>query len=140
MRNTRFATNVKIVPAVVPYAGGAGSMTAVVVDGSGGYDRVCFILYTGAATATGTLTWKIQSSATSGGSYADGTSATFTSLDDTGGSKVYLCDIAVDPAKQFMKVVGATATAAIANASLAVLYRGDTFPVDTSYATQLVTV
>jgi hypothetical protein len=137
MRNTQMATSEKFVAAVVPYAGGAGAMTAIAVDGTG-FGRVSFIFYTGTATATGTATWKIQSSATSGGSYADVTSATFTALDDTGGSKVYICDIAVDPAKPFMKVSGATATAAIANCTLARLYRPVPYPVATTYATQYV--
>ena len=140
MRNTRLLTSVKIVPAVDPYDGAAGAMTAVEVDGRGGFDRVLFVLYTGDATATGTAAWKVQAAATSGGSLSDVTSAAFTSLDDTGGNQIYVCDMPISAAKPFMKITGATATAAIANASIAILYRGDSLPIDTSYATQAVIV
>ncbi len=58
MRNTRLSDKIKIVNAVVPSAGGAGAMTAIAVDGTG-YDRVMFVLSTGAATAGGSGTFKI---------------------------------------------------------------------------------
>ena len=128
----------KVVAAVVPTAGAVASMTATVVDGTG-YARVMFIDLTGAAAAGATRTFKIQSSATSGGSYADVTSAALTGQTAAANaSKVHVLDMPVDPAKPFMKVVGAVGTDTFANATCAVLYNGTYFPVATSYATELV--
>ena len=125
MRNTRLSDKIKIVNAVIPTVGSAGAMTATVVDGTG-YDRCMFVLTTGAATTGATGTFKIQSSATSGGSYADVTSAALTNLADTDGSKQFVIDMPVNPAKLFMKVVGTTVTQPIANSTIAILYRGKT--------------
>lgn len=140
MRNTQLVDKVKVVNAVVPTAGSIGAATATVVDGSAGYDRVMFILSTGAAGTGATMSYKIQSSATSGGTYADVTSAALTALDDTGGSKQYIIDMPVSAAKPYFKVVSTIGTGTFANSSIAVLYRGDSYPVATSYATQLVTL
>ena len=133
MRNTRLSDKIKIVNAVVPSAGAAGAMTAIVVDGTG-YDRCMFVLTTGAATAGGSGTFKIQSSATSGGSYADVSGAALANLADTDGSKQFVVDMPVNSAKAFMKVVGTTVTQPIANSTIAILYRGLAYPVDTAYA------
>lgn len=140
MRNTQLADKVKIVNAVIPTAGAIGASTATVVDGSAGYDRVMFVLSTGAAAATSTMSYKIQSSATSGGSYADVSGAALSALDDTGGSKQYVIDMPVSTAKPFFKVVAAVGTATMANSTIAILYRGDNYPVSTAYATQIVTL
>ena len=139
MRNTRLSDKIKIVNAVVPTVGSAGAMTATVVDGTG-YDRCMFVLTTGAATAGATGTFKIQSSATSGGSYADVSGAALTNLADTDGSKQFVVDMPVDPAKLFMKVVGTTVTQPIANSTIAILYRGLAYPVATSYAGEAVVI
>lgn len=139
MRNTRLSDKIKIVNAVVPTVGSAGAMTATVVDGTG-YDRCMFVLTTGAATAGATGTFKIQSSATSGGSYADVSGAALTNLADTDGSKQFVVDMPVDPAKLFMKVVGTTVTQPIANSTIAILYRGLAYPVDTAYAGEAVVI
>ena len=140
MRNTQLGDKVKIVNAVIPTVGAIGASTATVVDGSAGYDRVMFVLSTGAATATATMSYKIQSSATSGGSYTDVSGAALTALDDTGGSKQYIIDMPVASAKPFFFFFSAVGTAAFANSSIAILYRVDSYPVATSYATQLVTL
>jgi hypothetical protein len=139
MRNTRLSDKIKIVNAVVPTVGSAGAMTATVVDGTG-YDRCMFVLTTGAATAGATGTFKIQSSATSGGSYADVSGAALTNLADTDGSKQFVVDMPVNSAKAFMKVVGTTVTQPIANSTIAILYRGKTYPVATSYAGEAVVI
>ena len=139
MRNTRLSDKIKIVNAVVPSAGAAGAMTAIVVDGTG-YDRCMFVLTTGAATAGGSGTFKIQSSATSGGSYADVSGAALTNLADTDGSKQFVVDMPVNSAKAFMKVVGTTVTQPIANSTIAILYRGLAYPVDTAYAGEAVVI
>ena len=137
MRNTQLVDKFKIVNAVVPSAGSAGAMTAVAVDGTG-YDRVLFVLSTGAATAGATGTFKITSSATTGGSYTDVSSAALTNLADTDGSKNFVIDMPIASAKPFFKVAGTTVTQPIANSTIAILYRGSKYPVDTSYAAQVV--
>ena len=139
MRNTQLADKIKIVNAVVPSAGGAGAMTAIAVDGTG-YDRVMFVLSTGAATAGGSGTFKITSSATTGGAYADVASAALANLADTDGSKQFIIDMPVSKTKAFFKVAGTTVAQAIANSTIAILYRGVNYPVSTAYAAQIVTL
>jgi len=128
---------IKIVNAVVPSAGTAGAMTAVAVDGTG-YDRVMFVLTTGAATAGSSGTFKITSSATTGGSYADVSGAALTDLTDADGSKHFVVDMPVAKAKAFFKVAGTTVTQPIANSTIAILYRGSNYPVATTYAAEAV--
>ena len=139
MRNTQLADKIKIVNAVVPSAGGAGAMTAIAVDGTG-YDRVMFVLSTGAATAGGSGTFKITSSATTGGAYAGVASAALANLADTDGSKQFIIDMPVSKTKAFFKVAGTTVAQAIANSTIAILYRGVNYPVSTAYAAQIVTL
>jgi hypothetical protein len=140
MRNTQLATQIKRVNAIVPSAGAVSTLTAIVVDGTG-YGRVAWGLSTGAAAGGATLSFKIQSSATSGGSYADVTSATLTGLvAASDGSKQYILDMAIDPLKPFMKVVAVVGAATFACSVIADLYRGLSYPVDTAYATQYVVI
>lgn len=139
MRNTRLSDKIKIVNAVVPSAGAAGTMTAIAVDGTG-YDRVMFILTTGAATTGATGTFKITSSAATGGTYTDVSGAALTNLADTDGSKQFVVDMPVAAAKPFFKVAGTTVTQPIANSTIAILYRGKTYPVATSYAGEAVVI
>ena len=140
MRNTQESTQIKVVNAVIPTAGAAAAMTATVVNTTG-YGRVMFILSTGAAAAGATIDFKIQSSATSGGSYADVTSAVLTQiLAASGASKQFVIDMPVQTDKNFLKVVGTVGTDTFANSTIAVLYRGISYPVSTAYATEIVTL
>jgi hypothetical protein len=140
MRNMRMSTNFKVVPACVPSAGAVAAMTAVEVAGAG-YDRAMFILSTGAVAATGVLNMKIQNSATSGGALADISGAAIAEISTaTAGSKIYIIDVPVSTTRTFMKIVGAVTTDTAANGVVCILYRGVNYPVDTAYATQLVTV
>lgn len=137
MRNTQIADKVSIVMAVIPTVGTPGTMASTAVDGTAA-GRCSFLLTTGAASATGTLDMKIQSSATSGGSYADVTSAAIVQIVAAScANKQYMIDIAVDSAKPFMKAVVVTGTAAIVNSVVAMLYRFVNPPA-TTYATQLI--
>lgn len=141
MRNTQLADKVKIVNAVVPTVGAVAAMTATVVDGSAGYDRVMFVLSTGAAAAGATIDFKIQSSATSGGVYADVASAALAQVTAAAGaSKQFVIDMPVADAKPFFKVVGAVGVDTFANSAIAILYKGTNYPVSTAYATQIVTL
>lgn len=140
MRNTRLGDKFKIVNAVVPTAGSVANITATEVNGTG-FDRCMFILSTGAAAAGATLTFKIQSAATTGGALADVTGAALTNLAAaTGASKQYVIDMPVAAAKPFLKVVGAVGTDTFANSAIAILYRGEDYPVATSYAAEIVTL
>jgi hypothetical protein len=138
MARLPFPAKSKIVEAVVPTAGAIGALTATVVDGTG-FDRVLFVNTTGAAAAGATCTFKIQSSDATGGAYADVTSAALAGLTAAANaSKVHCIDMAVDPAKPFMKVVGTIAVDTFINGTIAILYNGRAFPVATSYATQMI--
>lgn len=140
MRNTRLPDKIKIVKTVVPTVGAAAGMTETEVDGTG-YSRVLWILQTGAAAAGATIDFKIQSATATGGSFSDVTSAVLTQiLAATGASKIFAIDMPVDPAKPFMIPVGVVGTDTFANSAMAILYRGTSYPVDTTYATELVTL
>ena len=116
--------NCKVVPAVVPTAGTVAAMTATVVNATG-FSRALFVVATGAAATGATLDAKIQKSSASGGTYSDVTGAALTQVTAAAGaSKVYGIDVTVDPAKPFMKVVGAVATDTFANGSVCILYSG----------------
>lgn len=120
-----FFSDKTIVPAVVPTAGGVAALTATVVDGTG-FGRACFIIATGAAAAGATIDAKIQESLTSGGAYADHATATDVTqlVAATGASKVVAIDMSINPAKCFMKIVGAVGTDTFANSAICILYGG----------------
>lgn len=120
----------KIVPAIVPTAGSVAAITAVEVNCTG-FDRVCYILGTGAAASGATLTLKVQEAAATGmGTPADVTGAALVNLAAaTGASKVFGIDCRVNPAKPFQILVGAVGTQTFANGAVAILYEGSgTYP------------
>ncbi len=131
----------KIVMAVEPSAGAVATYTPVVVDGTG-FDRVKWIIATGAAGAgASTMSFKVQSSATSGGAYGDVSGAASAGLTKAANaSKIHVVDMPVDPAKPFMKAVGAVGTDTFANCIVAELYNGRSFPGATTYATEFVQI
>lgn len=138
MRNTRLSDKIKVVNAVVPSAGAATGMTAIAVDGTG-FSRVMFILSTGAAATGATIAFKITSSATTGGSYADVSGAALTGLEAaSGASKQFAIDMPVDPAKPFMKVAGTVGTDTFANSVIALLFKGTNYPATSNYAELVV--
>jgi hypothetical protein len=140
MRNTRISDKIKIVAAVVPSAGAVAALTPVVVDGTGGFDRCMVVFQTGAAASGATFDAKLTESAASGGTYADITSAALTQVEAaSGASKVYFIDVPLNSAKPYIKVSGAVGTDTFANSAVAILYRGDSYPV-ASWATEGVTV
>ena len=126
----------KIVLAVAPSAGAVATYTPIEVDGTG-FDRVKWIIATGAST----ISFKVQSSATTGGTFADVSGAASAGLTKAANaSKIQVYDMPVDPAKPFMKAVGAVGTDTFANCIIAELYNGRSFPVATSYATEFVQI
>ena len=138
MRNTRLPESIKIAVANIPTATGT-ALASTAVDGTG-FSRITYVLTTGTAGTGATLNMKITESATTGGSYADITSAALTEIADTGGSKTYVIDVPVNSAKPFQKTVLAAAVGTFAASCSAVLYRQVSYPVASTYATQLVTV
>lgn len=114
----------KFVTAIAPSAGGAGTMTAIAVD-CAGFDRACYELNLGVATATAVIDMKITECATSGGSYDDITGAALVQVTKAAGdSKVECIDVKVNPAKPFQKAVVVTTNAAFPNSVTAHLYQG----------------
>lgn len=140
MRNSRLPDKIKIVKTVVPTAGAAAGMTETEVNGTG-YSRVAWVLFTGAAATGATIDFKIQSATASGGSFADVSGAALTQiLAASGASKLYVIDMPVNPAKPYMIPVGVVGTDTFANSAVAILYRGVSYPVDTAWATEIVTL
>lgn len=122
--------NCKIVPAIVPTAGAVKAITATAVDCTG-FDRVCYVLGTGAAGTGATLTLKVQEAAVVAmTSAADITGAALVNLAAaTGASKMYGIDVRVNPAKPFQILVGDVGTQTFANGAVAILYEGSgTYP------------
>jgi hypothetical protein len=117
--------NCKIVPAIVPTAGAVEAIAATAVDCTG-FDRVCYILATGAAATGATLTLKVQEAAVVAmTSAADISGAALTNLAAaTGASKVYGIDCRVNPAKPFQILVGDVGSDTFANGACAILYEG----------------
>ena len=121
---------VKVVPAIVPTAGAADAITATEVN-CAGFDRVCYILATGAAGAGATLALKVQEAAATGmADAADITGAALVNLAAaTGASKTFGIDVRVNPAKPFQILVGTVGVQTFANGAVAILYEGSgTYP------------
>jgi hypothetical protein len=129
----------KIVPAILPTAGAATDITAAAVTCTG-FDRVCYILATGAAGTGATIDLKVQEATVVGmTSAADITGAALTQIAAAGASLIYAIDVPVNPAKPFQILVGAVGTETFANGAVAVLYEGSGVYPKTA-ATQAVTV
>lgn len=140
MRTTRLPDKIKVVQTVVPTAGAAAGMTETEVDGSG-FSRVLWVVSTGASATGATIDFKIQYATATGGSFSDVTSAVLVQvLAATGASKTFMIDMPVSPTKPFMIPVGVVGTDTFANSGIAILYRGTRYPIDTTYATQLITL
>ena len=132
---------VKTVAAIVPAIPESGAFTATEVDTTGGYDRIQFIVQTGAVSAGSTLTCKVQNAITSGGTLADVTSAALVALDSSDASKVFVIDVPVSNSRPFYKLVGTAGVSTVAVSAVANLYKGTkTLPPDAAFATQLIVV
>ncbi len=113
-----------IVKAVVPIEGTTGhAVTATEVNASG-FARCAFLIMTGAMDANCVLECKAQQAATSGGTFANITSAALTNVTSAGASKVYLIDLPVNESYPYLKLAATCGTAQGVFAALAVLYNG----------------
>ena len=128
----------KVVQAVAPTIGTAGTMTATEVNATG-FNSVVFAISVGAMTNTATLDAYVQSATTTGGSFANTSGAALTQVADTGGGKIYLIDMPVNKDRAFLKLIIVTATAAAVNGAQAWLYNAYREPV-TQTAPQTVVV
>jgi len=102
--------NSKVFQVIKPQSSSA-TVTSAAVDLSG-YNEAMIVLSCGTTTATGTLDVKVQSSATTGGTYADITGAAFVQVTPSNDDAVYVARVRVAPSKPFIKVVAVAATAA----------------------------
>lgn len=130
----------KIVPAVVPTAGAATGMTEAEIDCTG-FDRICYVIGTGAAATGATIDFKVQDAAATGmANAADVDGAALTQVEAaTGADAVYAIDMRINPARLFHKPVGVVGTDTFANFAFAILYEGSgTYP--KTAATQAVIV
>lgn len=134
----------KAVSAIAPSVGSIGTMTAIEVDCTGGFDRVKYTLNLGTATASGLIDMKIQDSVLGGGSYsgADISGAALTQVTKANGDgKVYVIDVKINPARPYQKAVVVVTTAAFPNSVTATLYQGSrSFPVPVPSGVQVVIV
>lgn len=130
----------KVVPAVVPTAGAAEEMTEAEIDCTG-FDRICYVIGTGAAGTAATINFQVQDAVATGMSgAADVAGALLTEVEAaTGANKVYAIDMKINPARLFHKPVGVVGTETFANWAFAILYEGSgTYP--KTAATQAVIV
>jgi hypothetical protein len=102
--------NSKVIQVIKPQSSST-AVTSAAVDLSG-YQEAMIVLSCGTTASTGTLDVKVQSSATTGGTYADITGAVFTQVTPSNDDAVYVARIRVAPSKPFIKVVATAATAA----------------------------
>jgi hypothetical protein len=100
-------------------------MTETEVDCTG-FDRVCYIIMTGAAGATGSkLNFKVTEAAATGmANAADITGAALVEVTGAAPNLVYAIDCHVNAAKPFQIAVGTVGTNTFANGAVAVLYEG----------------
>ena len=121
-----FGRYVKIVNAIVPVAGTTGHATTASAVDARQYDRVAFIIMTGAMQAASIMEMQATESATSSGTYTVVAGSKLTNITSAGASKIYLVDVPVASAKPYLKLRGTAGTAGPQQvAACAVLYKGN---------------
>lgn len=117
--------------AIAPASLATAAATAVAVDASGGFDRVCHIINVGTITTTGgSFDAEITESATSGGSYTLIASSGMVAVTNANQNKVILIDVPVNNAKPYQKI-RATSVKTVLASAVAICYNG-TRPLGTS--------
>jgi len=115
---------VKTVTALDPVSVTSTAYTGAEVDSRGGFDRIQFVIQTGDIASTAGLTVKVQNSVTSGGTFADVTSAALTNLVSTDTGSVFLIDVPVSNTRPYYKLVGGSTNGAVVASAVANLYNG----------------
>ena len=116
---------VKFVAAFRPAGWTTGAITAIAVDASGGFDRVCYIIPVGDITTVGgSIDTEVTESATSGGAYTLITGSGITAITQANENTVIVVDVPVNVAKPFQKL-RTTAVKTVEAAAVAILYNGN---------------
>jgi len=112
-RFNQLANRIGINVALAPISKSAGTTTSSAIDLTG-YSKAALIVSVGVISSSGTLDCKVQSSATSGGSYADITGAAITQMTQAGGDSgsTVQVDFEIPNGKPHVKTVLVNATAA----------------------------
>lgn len=118
---TDYIAPAKSVAAAIP---SSAAMTAVAVDCSAGFDRVCHIIQLGAFGATSTFDAEVLESAETGGTYTKITGADMTGLVSTGAGKTVIIDVPVNSDKPFQKLRGTAGVSTVAVSAIALRYNG----------------
>ena len=108
---------------IVPASVTTGAVTAVAVDASGGFDRVCHIITVGAFTTGGTFDAEITQCDTSGGTYTLIASSGMVALTAASASKVILIDVPVSGSKPYQKIRATVAKTVLVGA-VSICYNG----------------
>ena len=109
---------------IVPGSKSTGAVTAVAVDGSGGFDRCRHVIHIGAVGTSGGFDAEVTESATSGGSYTLIASSGMTAVTAAAANTLIILDVPVSNTKPFQKVRSTVSTAAIGLCAVAELYNG----------------
>ena len=126
-----------VATAIVPIYGTTGhALTATAVDARG-FDRVCFMIQTGAMEALCVIEMEVTQSTASAGSYTLISSSALTDIASTAGaSKVYVIDVPVSGTSPYLKLRGTCGTARGYASAVAFKYRGSGIQPNTDGYTQ----
>lgn len=109
---------------IVPGSKNAGAVTPVVVDASGGYDRVRHTISLGAFGTSAGFDAEVVESATSGGTYTLISGSGITLATAAKANKLIVIDVPVNSAKPYQKLRSTVSTAAVGVCAIADLYNG----------------
>ena len=112
-RFNQLANRITFAVALACVSKSAGSTTSAAIDMTG-YSKGSLVVQAGVIASSGTVDCKVQTSATSGGSYADLTGAAITQMTEAGGDSgsIQQIDFEIPNGKPFVKTVLVNATAA----------------------------
>lgn len=109
---------------VVPGSKNAGAVTPVVVDASGGFDRVQHVIALGSFGTNAGFDAEITESATSGGTYTLIASSGMAAVTSSAANKLVVIDVPVNPNKPYQKIRSTASTAAVAICAISNCYNG----------------
>ena len=112
-RFNQLANRITFAVALACVSKSAGSTTSAAIDMTG-YSKGSLVVQAGVIASSGTVDCKVQTSATSGGSYADLTGAAITQMTEAGGDSgsTVIVDFEIPNGKPHVKTVLTNATAA----------------------------
>ena len=112
-RFNQLSNRIGINVALAPVSKSAGTTTSSAIDLTG-YSKAALVVTVGVIASSGTVNCKIQTSATSGGSYSDLSGAAITQMTEAGGDSgsTVIVDFEIPNGKPHVKTVLTNATAA----------------------------